>query len=140
MVQINPLNSADALKMAKELSQTSDEGRQTPIITSLFDVKGNSKFKNGSKSETSDDPDSSGDDSSDDNEEEKKSSTSTAKIVFKSLNSSANGGEAPKTYAFSNPFVPKSGISNVFQPGKSLFANPFGQKEDSAATDQTKPA
>lgn len=77
-------------------------------------MKGNSKFKNGSKSETSDDPDSSGDDSSDDNEEEKKSSTSTAKIVFKSLYSSANGEEAPKTYAFGNPFVPTSGISNVF--------------------------
>ena len=42
---MNPLNSCDALKMRKELSSTSEEGLEPPIVKSLFCFKGNSKFK-----------------------------------------------------------------------------------------------
>ena len=48
LVQENPLNSHDALKMRKELSCNSDDGdgTETPVVKSLFDIPGNSKFKN----------------------------------------------------------------------------------------------
>ena len=46
LVQPNPLNSTDALKLKSELSEDGDKGRETPIVKSLFDIKGNSKFKN----------------------------------------------------------------------------------------------
>ena len=42
---MNPLNSCDALKMRKELSSTSEDGQESPIVESLFSFKGNSKFK-----------------------------------------------------------------------------------------------
>ena len=59
LVQENPLNSNDALKMRKELSCSGDEadGTETPVITSLFDIPGNSKFK--SKKEDGGEKDSS---------------------------------------------------------------------------------
>lgn len=68
LIQANPLNSTDALKMRKELSQGSNEGHETPIIKSLFDVKGNSKFKNDKKPSSGT---SLADSSSDQDEEEK---------------------------------------------------------------------
>ena len=69
LIQANPLNSTDALKMRKELSQSSNEGHETPIIKSLFDVKGNSKFKNDKKPSAS--GTSQADSSSDQDEEDK---------------------------------------------------------------------
>ena len=111
--------------MAKELSQTSNEGCETPVIKSLFDVQGNSKFKNkkakaSSKSseDSEDDSDSSSnnsDSSSDDDEEEEQKKPAPTKIVFKSANPFEKGSEAPKTFAFANPFAPKeSSVSPVF--------------------------
>ena len=35
--------------MRKEMSQSSNDGHESPIIKSLFDIKGNSKFKNDNK-------------------------------------------------------------------------------------------
>ena len=45
LVQVNPLDSSQSLKIQKQKSQSEDEA-ETPIIKSLFDIKGNSKYKN----------------------------------------------------------------------------------------------
>ena len=68
---MNPLNSCDALKLKKVLSSGSEEGRETPIIKSLFDIKGNSKFKNAEPAPISK-TDKSLVESSEEEEEEKK--------------------------------------------------------------------
>ena len=47
LVTQNPLNSDDALKMRKELSLDSCEEEEAPVFKSLFDIPGNSKYKNG---------------------------------------------------------------------------------------------
>jgi hypothetical protein len=46
LIQVNPLDSNEALKMQKKLSCSSDDESEVPIIKSLFDIPGNSKFKN----------------------------------------------------------------------------------------------
>ena len=55
-VQENPLNSGDALKIKKERSKQDSDGvwgggQDSPTLKSLFDVKGNSKFKLGKTEE-----------------------------------------------------------------------------------------
>ena len=48
-VQTNPLNSTDALRVKKSMSTQNEDGTfggsDSPAVKSLFDVKGNSKFK-----------------------------------------------------------------------------------------------
>ena len=43
---MNPLNSSDALKLKGELSKGGEESSAPIIIKSLFDIPGNSKYKN----------------------------------------------------------------------------------------------
>jgi hypothetical protein len=49
-VALNPLSSEAALKEREQLSLTTKEreklANQSPVVKSLFDCKGNSKFKN----------------------------------------------------------------------------------------------
>ena len=111
------MSSTDALKMRKELSQTSQEGHESPIIKSLFDIKGNSKFKNQSSQDKSE-ADSSEDADASHPEESKKPSFISAAAPSQAIEE--------KKIAFANPFVPKTGASSVFTTGKSLWSNPFG--------------
>ena len=83
LVTENPLNSNDALKMKKELSEASNDGDavEQPVYKSLFDIPGNSKFKGKPKkenaessSESSSSEKSSLDSKSSDSDEESKKS------------------------------------------------------------------
>ncbi len=53
MVALNPLSSEDALKERAKLSLSTKEkekiARESPVVKSLFDFKGNSKYKDDSK-------------------------------------------------------------------------------------------
>ena len=128
LVQENPLNSCDALKMRKELSQSSEDGRETPVVKSLFDIKGNSKFKaaaaQGTKAAEKSLIESSSEDN--DSEDEKKQENNLPKIVFKSASDGKDCGNTKvEKFAFpKNPFI-ASGASAVFTSGKSLWQNPF---------------
>lgn len=110
--------------MKKELSSGSEEGRDTPIIKSLFDIKGNSKFKNAEPAPITNNDKGLNESSESEEEEEKKKDN---KIVFKS------SAETTRK-AFPNPFGPKNNDtvssadkkSSVFSTGKLLWANPFG--------------
>ena len=123
LVQANPLNSSDALKMRKELSQSDDgEKEEVPFVRSLFDVKGNSKFKpeNERKSEDLLKASEGSDDGHESEEEEKKEPLAAAKPSFIGK------------HEFKNPFLPKKdGASAVFSTGVSLWANPFAQVQHS---------
>ena len=95
LVQENPLNSCDALKMRKELSQTSDEVSEIPVVKSLFDVKGNSKYKKDSNLGYKKAADKSLTESSDSDEgkEEDVKEMEPPKIVFKSLTDNKIGSK-----------------------------------------------
>ena len=118
LVQANPLNSSDALKMRKEMSQSDDgEQEEIPVVRSLFDVKGNSKFRpdNQKKSEDLLKSSQGSDDDDESEEEEKKDPSAAAKPSF-----------IGKHEFNKNPFLPKKdGASAVFTTGVSLWANPF---------------
>ena len=105
--------------MRKELSQSDDdEKEEIPVVRSLFDVKGNSKFKpdNHKKSEDLLKSSQGSDDSHESEEEEKKDPSAAAKLTFIGK------------HEFKNPFLPKKdGASAVFTTGVSLWANPFAK-------------
>ena len=118
LVQVNPLNSIQSLKIQKQMSLGEEEA-ETPMIESLFDVKGNSKFKNGKPVS-----EQSADESSDSEDGEK-----VAAPVFKSA------GDKETKHAWPNPFLKKNGTSEVFKTGTSLWSNPFA----AAQSAQNKP-
>lgn len=83
---------------------------ETPIIKSLFEIKGNSKFKNGKPiSEQSADESSVSEDAD-----------KVAAPVFKSA-----GDKGEKKHPWPNPFQKKNGTSEVFKTKTSLWNNPF---------------
>ena len=110
--------------MRKELSQGSEVSQddEEPIIRSLFDVKGNSKFKGDSKSD-----DAVSSSNSEEEEEEKKIP------IFNS--------KPTTNFTFPAKVVPKFGVSAVFATGASLWTNPFAQKkhETKSEDDKEKP-
>lgn len=122
------MSSTDALKMKKELSQSSQDGHESPMIKSLFDIKGNSKFKNQSSQGDKSEADSS-DAEADHSEESKKPSF---------LSAAPSKATEEKKIAFANPFAPKTGVSPVFNTGKSLWSNPFGANPFGASKYQDK--
>ena len=142
LVQANPLNSSDALKMRKEMSQSEDKADQlkkeeAPIVHSLFDVKGNSKFRKNDKKKEDDllGKSSSSEKESEEEEEEKKDPSAAKAPSF-----IAKNHEFPK-----NPFLPKSGASSIFTTGKSLWGNPFAPVQHQAGpakenSEEPKPA
>ena len=112
-VQANPLNSSDALRIKKSMSRCSESGEwgagsDSPVLKSLFDVKGNSKFKNRSfkfdskgkrinESSSSDEDSSSSSESSDEEEDKVKT------------------GKGPFSNAV-NPFQKKNNFNFTFKP------------------------
>ena len=122
LVTENPLNSNDALKMKKQLSEASNDGDadEKPVYKSLFDIPGNSKFTKKQKkenAESSSSENSSSDSNSSESDEESKKSKK------KSV-------PAPSS-AFQNPFAAivkknneQSSIFSTSLWGKS--PNPFG--------------
>ena len=89
-VQANPLNSGDALRIKKDLSRQSEDGvwgagSDSPVLKSLFDIKGNSKYKQDArKSKQSSSGSSSSDESS--SEEEEKVKTSKKGLFSNAVN------------------------------------------------------
>ena len=63
LVQVNPLDSNEALKTAKRslIAEDEEDKEETPIYKSLFDVPGNSKLRSKEKEQSSDSDSSSED-------------------------------------------------------------------------------
>lgn len=93
-----------------------DNDDEVPVILSLFDVKGNSKFKGDSKSDDSVS-------SYNEEEEEEEKKFTTFKLAAK--------------HTFPNPVMPKFGVSAVFASG-SLWANPFTQVKPETKSEDDK--
>ena len=143
LVTENPLNSNDALKMKKELSEASNDGDavEQPVYKSLFDIPGNSKFKGKPKkenaessSESSSSEKSSSDSKSSDSDEESK----------KSKKKSVPASSTDSKPAFQNPFAAivkknneQSAIFSTSLWGKS--PNPFGSTTGFGAVKKTEP-
>ena len=102
LIQVNPLNSNESLKMQKQLISANTDEPETPIVKSLFEIKGNSKFRNPQNKE--------GGESS--SEEEKPKATA---LFFTSAK------DQETKHAWPNPFAKKTGVSPVFTTGKSLW-------------------
>ena len=92
------------------MSQSDDgEKEEIPVARSLFDIKGNSKFKPENKKKSEDGHES--------EEEEKKEPSAAAKLSF-----------IGKHEFNKNPFLPKKdGASSVFKTDLPLWATSFAQ-------------
>ena len=132
-VQTNPLNSTDALRVQKSMSRENADGTfggsDSPVVKSLFDVKGNSKYK--------------ADDSKDqqkksflfDSKDKKRLSEMsdvkgiTIKAGAEEVKSSSGPFAKPvnpfENKGFKPEFKPENASKNPFTSGVSLFSNPF---------------
>ena len=144
LVTENPLNSNDALKMKKELSEASNDGDavEQPVYKSLFDIPGNSKFKGKPKKENAES--SSESSSSEKSSLDSKSSDSDEESKIAKKKSVPATSSTDLKPAFQNPFAAivkknneQSAIFSTSLWGKS--PNPFGSTTGFGAVKKSEP-